>query len=96
MGRTVIDQRPGRTAQQGAHVNCVALARHNRKDPRCTRMVMQRGSFMLNGKAGKNAFRFTGRLAGKGLPHGTYVLVASPNADGITASMVKIAFHLGP
>jgi Divergent InlB B-repeat domain len=87
---------PGRTAQQGAHVNCVAPARHNRKDPRCTRMVMQRGSFMLNGKAGKNAFRFTGRLAGKVLPHGTYVLVASPNADGVIGGMVEIAFRLGP
>ena len=86
---------PGRTSKQGAHVHCVAPARHNRKDPRCTRIVALRGSFRLNGKAGKNAFRFTGRLAGKELASGPYVLVASPSADGIAGTVVKIAFRVG-
>lgn len=83
---------PGRTTKQGAQIHCVAPARHNRKDPRCTRIVVLRGSFMLNGKAGKNAFRFTGRLAGKELARGNYVLVASPSADGTAGTIAKIAF----
>ena len=80
---------PGRTTKRGADLHCVAPARHNRKDPRCTRIVVLRGSFILNGKPGKNAFRFTGRLAGKELARGTYVLVASPSADGIAGTIVK-------
>jgi hypothetical protein len=87
---------PGRTIKQGAHVRCVPLARRtNRKEPRCTRIVGLHGSFILNGNAGKNAFRFTGRLAGKELAHGTYVLVASPSADGIAGAIAKIAFRVG-
>jgi hypothetical protein len=85
----------GRSTKRGAHPHCVAPARHNRKDPRCTRIVVLRGSFILNGKAGKNAFGFTARLAGKELARGTYVLVASPSADGIAGTIVKIAFRVG-
>ena len=84
----------GRTTKQGARVHCVAPAGHNRKDPRCTQIVVLRGSFILNGKAGKNAFRFTGRLAGKELARGTYVLAASPSADGIDGTIAKIAFRV--
>ena len=86
---------PGRTTKQGAQIHCAAPARHNRKDPRCTRIVVLRGSFMLNGKAGKNAFQFTGRLAGKGLARGNYVLVASPSADATAGTIAKIAFRVG-
>jgi hypothetical protein len=86
---------PGRTPKQGAHAHCAAPARHNRKDPRCTRIVMLRGSFILNGKAGKNTFRFTGRLAGKRLAPGAYVLVAGPSADGLAGTSVKTAFGVG-
>lgn len=53
-----------------------------------------RGSFNVNGKSGKNTFRFTGRLAGKKLARGDYVLEASPSADGIAGAIVKIAFHV--
>jgi hypothetical protein len=86
---------PGRTTKQGAHVHCVAPARHNSKGPRCTRIVALGGSFIVSGKTGKNAFRFSGRLAGKGLPRGAYVLVASPSADGIAGTVDKTAFRVG-
>ena len=85
---------PGRTTRQGAHAHCAAPARHNRKDPRCTRVVVLSGGLVLNGKAGNNAFRLTGRLAGKELAHGAYVLVASPSADGTAGTSVKIAFRV--
>ena len=86
---------PGRSTKRGGHVRCVAPGRHNRKAPRCTRIVVLRGSFTVNGKAGKNAFRFTGRLAGKKLATGPYVLVARPSADGVAGTSVKIAFRVG-
>ena len=56
---------------------------------------MLRSNFILNGKAGKNAFGFTGRLAGKELARGTYLLAASPRTDGIAGTIVKIAFRVG-
>jgi Divergent InlB B-repeat domain len=86
---------PGRTTKQGPHVHCAAPAKHNRKDPRCTRVVVLSGGLVQNGKAGNNAFRFTGRLAGKELALGSYVLVASPSADGTAGTSVKIAFRVG-
>jgi hypothetical protein len=86
---------PGRMTNQGANGHCVAPSRHNRKDPRCTRPVVLHGSFIMTGKAGKNAFRFTGWLTGKELPPGAYVLVASPRADGIAGTVVKTAFRVG-
>jgi predicted outer membrane repeat protein len=86
---------PGRTTKQGAHVHCVAPARHNSKNTRCTRIVALRGSVIVSGKTGNNALRFTGRLAGKELARGTYVLVASPSADGIAGTIVKTGFRVG-
>ncbi len=86
---------PGRATKQGAHVHCAAVTRHNRKDQHCTRIVIMRGSFTSNGNAGKNAFRFTGRLAGKELPRGSYLLVASPSADGIAGTIAKAPFRVG-
>jgi hypothetical protein len=85
---------PGRSTKRGGHIRCVAPGRHNRKAPRCTRIVL-RGSFTVNGKAGKNAFRFTGHLAGRELAAGPYVLVARPSADGVAGTSIKIAFRVG-
>jgi len=44
---------------------------------RCTRRVLLRGSFAVDGKAGTNTLRFSGRLRGKRLPAGKYLLSAS-------------------
>jgi hypothetical protein len=85
----------GATTKQGAHVHCAAPAGRNRKGARCTRIVALRGSFVADANAGKNAFRFTGRLAGKGLARGAYLLLARPTAGGVTGTSVKVAFHVG-
>jgi hypothetical protein len=92
---TVEQLLPGRTTKRGAQVHCLVPARHNRKDPRCTRIVALRGSLIVKGKAGKNAFRFTGRIGGKELARGGYVLVARPSADGTAGTSVRIAFRVG-
>ena len=45
---------------------------------RCKRRVRVRGSFTHTGTAGLNHFRFTGRLAGRRLRPGRYLLQATP------------------
>jgi DNA-binding beta-propeller fold protein YncE len=58
-----------------------------------TRTVAVKGSFSRAGIAGKNRFRFTGRLRGKRLPPGRYRLVVTPSVDGVsgTAGTAKFA-----
>jgi hypothetical protein len=53
-----------------------SAARHH-----CTRRVQLRGSFTVPGRAGNNAFEFTGRLSGRKLAPGNYDLVGAPAAD---------------
>jgi uncharacterized delta-60 repeat protein len=55
---------------------CVKPTRKNRTRKRCTRFVKVKGSFTRAGKAGKNSFKFTGRVGGKKLKPGSYRLVA--------------------
>jgi len=61
---------------------CVA-ARRGRALERCTLRRRLRGSFSRSAKAGADALRFTGRLAGHTLAPGRYLLVAS--VPGATA-----------
>ena len=53
-----------------------------------------RGSFTRAGKAGANAFRFTGRMRKRRLAPGRYVLRAKPTAAGVTGKSVKVAFRI--
>lgn len=52
---------------------------------RCTRHVKQRGSFKAVGEAGQNRLRFSGRIDGRALKPGSYVLVASANGGAARA-----------
>lgn len=61
---------------------CVAPGRSTRPRRRCTRLVRV-GRFTVPGVEGANAVRFSGRLAGRRLPAGTYVLeVVATDANG--------------
>jgi hypothetical protein len=55
---------------------CVKPTRSNRRAKRCTRYKLLRGGFAHQGKAGQNAFRFSGRLRGRKLRPGRYRLRA--------------------
>ena len=55
---------------------CVKLTRANRRAKACTRYTLMRGGFTHRGKAGRNRFRFSGRLAGRKLRPGRYRLRA--------------------
>ncbi|HUA73816.1 MAG TPA: PKD domain-containing protein [Solirubrobacteraceae bacterium] len=56
---------------------CVRRKASARGGRRCTRRMTLRGSFTSAGKAGANALRFSGRLAGRKLVPGSYVLIAT-------------------
>jgi hypothetical protein len=80
-------QRPGRRVNG----HCVTPTTSNRSAPKCKRFVSVKGGFKVAGTAGKNHFRFTGRLGGKALPEGRYRLV------GKTAGNKKqAAFRIVP
>ncbi|MFN8173891.1 MAG: choice-of-anchor Q domain-containing protein [Solirubrobacteraceae bacterium] len=58
---------------------CAAARRRTpRRARRCTREVGVRGGFSHAGRAGSNRVVFTGRIAGRALARGRYVLVALP------------------
>ena len=80
---TVDRQRAGRRVGS----RCVKPGKANRRRPRCTRRVRVRGSFTHAGQSGPNAFRFTGRLAGRKLARGRYRLtgIARDAARNVSA-----------
>jgi hypothetical protein len=53
---------------------CRTRNRLNRKKAKCTLWKSVRGSFTVQGKAGKNSFTFRGRMGGKSLKPGSYRL----------------------
>jgi hypothetical protein len=59
-----------------------------------TRTVSLRASFTTSGRAGANSFVFTGRLAGKKLAAGSYVLIATPSASGMSGSPSSASFRI--
>jgi hypothetical protein len=69
----VLRERPGRRSGR----RCVA-PRRGARGRRCKRLVAMRGAFVLPAAAGANATRVSGRLRGRALATGRYVLVATP------------------
>ena len=83
--------RPGRRVAR----RCVRPTRRNRKRRRCTRYVLQRGSFTVAGAAGETHFRFTGRLRGRKLRPGRYRLVAvATDGDGNRSAAKRAGFRV--
>jgi PKD repeat protein len=68
---------------------CVRPTRTNASARHCTRVVLLRGYFVRTGRAGANAFRFTGRLAGRRLVPGVYWLVARAADRAGNRSVIK-------
>ena len=72
---------------------CVKPTKANHRARRCTRLVTL-GRFTLSGRAGLNAFRFSGRLGGRKLAPGNYRLTATPSAGGKTGRAASAAFRI--
>lgn len=83
-------QVPGRRTGSGA---CAKPTRTNRKAGPCHRLV-GRGSFDDAGTTGANSLRFGGRVSGKNLAPGAYVLIATPSASGLGGTPVSATFKV--
>jgi hypothetical protein len=74
---------------------CVKTTRRNRSRRKCTRYVRVRGSFVHQGAAGLNRFRFSGRLRNRRLPVGRYRLVAvATDVAGNRSAAKRRAFRI--
>ena len=73
---------------------CMPPAGKNLTARRCSRYVPMRGGFTVSAHAGKNVFRFSGRLSGSALAPGTYRLVATPSANGRSGDAKTITFTI--
>jgi hypothetical protein len=73
---------------------CTALTRSDRRHRPCTRPVVLRGTTVVAGSAGANAFAFTGKLGGRALVPGSYRLLATPTADGIAGQRQQTKFEI--
>jgi chitinase len=83
-------------AQRGRLVGgrCVPPRRSNRGRPACVRFVTLRGSFSIAGRAGANAFHFTGRLRNRRLAVGRYKLVAQAGSSAGRSAARAIRFRI--
>jgi outer membrane protein assembly factor BamB len=73
---------------------CVKQTKKNHKHARCNRLVPMSGTIRLAGKAGVNAFMFTGRIGGHRLGPGTYQLIATPTAKGRSGRPQTVIFKI--
>ena len=72
--------------------NCLAgPARAGQR--RCTRTVPL-GSFPHNDTAGPDQLHFSGRIAGRTLARGSYVLALTPHANGRTGATIRLSFRI--
>ena len=74
---------------------CRKPTRKNRRRKRCVRYRGLRGSFEHSGQAGRNSFKFTGRLRGRKLRPGRYRLVArARDAAGNKSKPKRVRFRI--
>jgi hypothetical protein len=74
--------------------SCTAPTRSDRRHRPCTRRVMLRGTTSVNGGAGAGAFTFTGKVDGRVLVPGSYLLLATPTTDGIAGQQQQTSFEI--
>jgi hypothetical protein len=75
---------------------CVTPHRSNRGAKHCTRFITLMPRIALSGRAGHTRARFTGRLGGKALTPGRYLLIGRPTANGQTGPPATVTFTIKP
>lgn len=91
---TVQRLRSGRRTRSGRTIRCLAPSRRNRRGAPCKRYAPLPGAFTDKARAGTNSFYFTGRLAGRTLPPGSYRLRATPTANRAVGRPVNVSFRI--
>jgi hypothetical protein len=69
------------------------VSMRGRKRP-CIRPVMLRGTTVIDGVAGADAFTFTGKIDGRALVPGSYRLLGTPASDGIAGQQQQTTFEI--
>ena len=73
---------------------CVRPTRANRTRPACRRLKLV-GRLAVNGKAGANSRRFSGRIRGRALRRGEYRLIlVATDAAGNRSARVTLRFRI--
>jgi hypothetical protein len=79
---------------------CQPSGRSNRGKRSCTgrvamtvRFALSGGATVVNGGAGADAFTFTGKIDGRALVPGTYLLLATPTTDGVAGQHRQMTFE---
>jgi hypothetical protein len=84
-----------RTQGRKSGRKCIAPRPTNRTARPCVRWLKVRGQIDRAGVAGSNSFRFTGRLAGRKLPPGSYRAVSvATDAAGNRSPIARRAFNV--
>jgi hypothetical protein len=94
VGFTVQQVRSGRRAGSGSKARCIPQSSLNRRAKRCKRLLRLPKSFMRDSPAGASSFRFTGRIGGRTLKPGAYVLLATPTANGHAGAVARARFRV--
>jgi len=86
-------RRVGADVRRGG--KCVAPSRRHTKHKlkRCTRRI-RLGSFTHHDRAGTNRFHFTGRLRGRKLKPGTYLLGATVRVSNLASTTLQARFRI--
>jgi hypothetical protein len=73
---------------------CVAPPRHGHVHGRACKRLQKVGSFTHAGVAGRNEFKFSGRVSGRRLRPGGYQLAATPRANGLVGKTATASFRI--
>jgi len=85
--------RPAAGVRRGSRCVKPSKPKRGMRVRHCTRYVSV-GSFSHTDVAGRNHLRFTGRLKGRKLKPGAYVLSATPRANGLTGRTINRPFQI--
>lgn len=79
------------------HASCKAgqpkRSKHGRRPQACT-ITVTLGSFTHKDTAGRNSFRFSGRINGHALSDGSYELIAKPTLGALKGNQVQATFKI--
>jgi hypothetical protein len=87
---TIATRLPGRSVGG----RCVTPTSKNQKHKPCTRAIALPGSVSDSNTAGSNTFTFTGRIGGRTLGPGSYLLSVTPTAGGQSGTPHTVAITL--
>jgi hypothetical protein len=87
-------QRAAELRHAGARARLAREVRTRGRKRPCTRPVILRGTTVIDGGAGADAFTFTGKIDGRALIPGSYSLLGTRVSDGIAGQQQQTTFKI--